>query len=143
MKPASEQRPLARPHSRPPGHEIGPGEDWPAFFWTAEVEGRRPAASMLARLPRLRGARWSGSLVSRRARGDGSMTGLRLLVLGPPRLERDGRPVELNLRRALALLVYLAVGDRPHGREALAALLWPDSDEPAARGRLRRTLHRL
>ena len=71
------------------------------------------------------------------------MAPLRLFVLGPPRLERDGRPVELNLRRALALLVYLAVDDRPHGREALAALLWPDSDEPEARGRLRRTLHRL
>ncbi|MCC6176003.1 MAG: tetratricopeptide repeat protein [Chloroflexi bacterium] len=67
----------------------------------------------------------------------------RLLVLGPPRLERDGRPVALTLRRAVALLVYLAVTDRPHGRDSLAALLWPDSDEPEARGRLRRTLHRL
>src|SRR5438067_3875207 len=71
------------------------------------------------------------------------MAPLRLLVLGPPRLERDGRPVELNLRRALALLVYLAVGNRPHGREALAALLWPEGDEAETRGRLRRTLHRL
>ncbi len=35
------------------------------------------------------------------------MAPLRLLILGPPRLERDGRPVELGLRRALALLVYL------------------------------------
>jgi predicted ATPase/DNA-binding SARP family transcriptional activator len=71
------------------------------------------------------------------------MAPLRLFVLGPPRLERDGRPVEVHLRRALALLVYLAADARPHGREALAALLWPDSDEPEARGRLRRTLHRL
>jgi DNA-binding SARP family transcriptional activator len=71
------------------------------------------------------------------------MAPLRLLVLGPPRLERDSRPVELNLRRALALLVYLAVSNRPHGREALAALLWPDGDEPEARGRPRRILHRL
>jgi DNA-binding SARP family transcriptional activator len=71
------------------------------------------------------------------------MSRLRLLVLGPPRLERDGQPAELNLRRAVALLVYLAVTSRPHGREALAALLWPDGDESEARGRLRRTLHRL
>ena len=71
------------------------------------------------------------------------MAPLRLLVLGPPRLERDGRPVELTLRRALALLVYLAVGNHPHGRGALAALLWPDHGDSEARARLRRTLHRL
>jgi len=69
------------------------------------------------------------------------MTGLRLLVLGPPRLERDGRPVELNLRRALALLVYLAVTGRPQGRDTLAGLLWPEADDREARARLRRTLH--
>jgi DNA-binding SARP family transcriptional activator/pimeloyl-ACP methyl ester carboxylesterase len=71
------------------------------------------------------------------------MAVLKLSVLGPPRLERDGRPVELGLRRALALLVYLAVTDRPQARDTLAAMLWPDSDESEARGRLRRTLHRL
>jgi hypothetical protein len=48
------------------------------------------------------------------------MSRLRLLVLGPPRLERDGQPAELHLRRALGLLVYLAVTERPQGREALA-----------------------
>ena len=51
------------------------------------------------------------------------MAPLRLLVLGPPRLERDGRPVELGLRRALALLVYLAVTDCPQTRETFAGLL--------------------
>jgi predicted ATPase/DNA-binding SARP family transcriptional activator len=71
------------------------------------------------------------------------MASLRLLLLGPPRLEREGRPVELNLRRATALLIYLAVTDRPQGRETLCALLWPDTAEQEARGRLRRTLYRL
>jgi serine/threonine protein kinase/DNA-binding SARP family transcriptional activator len=71
------------------------------------------------------------------------MPHLKLSVFGPPRLERDGRPIELNLRKALALLVYLAVSDRPHSRDALATLLWPESDGREGRARLRRTLHRL
>ena len=71
------------------------------------------------------------------------MAVLKLFVLGPPRLERAGRPIELPLRRAAAVLVYLAVTGRPKGRDSLAALLWSESDERAARARLRRTLHRL
>ncbi len=71
------------------------------------------------------------------------MTSLKLFVLGPPRLERDGQQVALPLRRAVALLVHLAVTGQPQSRETLAALLWPESDEGEARGRLRRTLHRL
>ncbi len=71
------------------------------------------------------------------------MAHLKLFVLGQPRLERDGGPIELNLRKALALLVYLAVSGQPHSRDALATLLWPDSDGREGRARLRRTLHRL
>ena len=71
------------------------------------------------------------------------MARLKLFVLGPPRLERDRQAVELNLRRALALLVYLAMTGRPQGRDVLAGLLWPEVDDREARGRLRRTLHRL
>ena len=55
------------------------------------------------------------------------MAPFRLLVLGPPRLERDSRPVELNLRRALALLVYLAVGAGP-----TAGRPWPPCSGPTA-----------
>ena len=33
------------------------------------------------------------------------MSGLRLLLLGPPRLERDGVPLELGRRKAGALAV--------------------------------------
>src|SRR5689334_12080850 len=71
------------------------------------------------------------------------MARLNLLVFGQPRLERDGAPIELNLRKALALLVYLAVTGQQHSRDALATLLWPESDGREGRARLRRTLHRL
>jgi DNA-binding SARP family transcriptional activator len=71
------------------------------------------------------------------------MEHLKLFVLGQPRLERDGQPLALNLRKALALLVYLAVSGQPHGRDALATMLWPESDGREGRARLRRTLHRL
>jgi DNA-binding SARP family transcriptional activator len=75
--------------------------------------------------------------------GEATMAELKLLVLGQPRLERDGAPLELNLRKALALLVYLAVSGQSHSRDALATLLWPESDAREGRARLRRTLHRL
>ena len=45
-----------------------------------------------------------------------------------------------DTRKAVALLAYLAVTDRPHRRETLAALLWPESDQARARAALRRTL---
>ena len=41
------------------------------------------------------------------------MTYLKLLVFGQPRLERGGAPIELNLRKALPLLLYLAMSDQP------------------------------
>lgn len=43
-----------------------------------------------------------------------------------------------------ALLVYLALeGDRPHHRQSLAALLWPEMPEQTAMKNLRQSLHRL
>jgi predicted ATPase/DNA-binding SARP family transcriptional activator len=68
---------------------------------------------------------------------------LRLAVLGPPRVEVDGAAVEVDTRKAIALLVYLAVTGERHGREALAGLLWPDYDDAHARAALRRTLSAL
>ena len=68
---------------------------------------------------------------------------LRLFCFGPPRLERDGRPVEIGLRKAWALLIYLAVNKQVHSRDALATLLWPESDQRSARASLRRTLYQL
>ncbi len=61
-------------------------------------------------------------------------------LLGPVVVLIDGTPLAVDTRKAIALLAFLAVTDRPASRESLAALLWPDSDEAAARGALRRTL---
>ncbi len=71
------------------------------------------------------------------------MPELRVAVLGPPRLELDGAAVEVDTRKAIALLAYLAVTGERHGREALAGLLWPEYDEAHARAALRRTLSAL
>ncbi len=61
-------------------------------------------------------------------------------LLGPVEVAVDGRPVVFDTRKAIALLAYLAVVQRPTSREGLAALLWPESDGTDARNALRRTL---
>jgi DNA-binding SARP family transcriptional activator len=71
------------------------------------------------------------------------MPHLTLTLLGPPHLERDGQPVTLDTRKAMALLAYLAVTGQRHSRDALAALLYPDFDQSRARATLRRTLSSL
>jgi len=71
------------------------------------------------------------------------MTRLRIWLFGPPRIELDGTPVEVDTRKAIALLAYLTITGRPHGRDALAALLWPDLNQDRARAALRRTLSSL
>ncbi|HSO52876.1 MAG TPA: BTAD domain-containing putative transcriptional regulator, partial [Actinomycetes bacterium] len=71
------------------------------------------------------------------------MAELRIALLGPPRVERDGTPIEVDTRKAIALLAYLAMHPERHGRDAVAGLLWPDYDTEHARGALRRTLSTL
>ncbi len=65
---------------------------------------------------------------------------LRIELLGPVRIEVDGAPLVVDTRKATALLAFLAVSGRPASREAIAAMLWPESDEAGAHGALRRTL---
>ncbi len=65
---------------------------------------------------------------------------LDIRVLGPLEVMADGHPVAVDTRKALAILALLAVERRPFAREELAAMLWPESDDAAARGALRRTL---
>jgi predicted ATPase/DNA-binding SARP family transcriptional activator len=64
-------------------------------------------------------------------------------LLGAPRIERDGAPVEVDTRKATALAAYLAVTRRGHTRDALAGLLWPEYNQSRARAALRRTLSSL
>ena len=63
------------------------------------------------------------------------MAELRIALLGPPRVELDGAPIEVDTRKAIALLAYLAMQPERHGRDAVAGLLWPDYDTEHARGR--------
>lgn len=71
------------------------------------------------------------------------MERLELRLLGFPEFRLNGRRVELALRKAAALLIYLAEAGRPVAREVAATLLWPETDEEAARARLRRTLYKI
>ncbi len=69
---------------------------------------------------------------------------LSLSFLGPFQVTLDGQPAIFATDRARALLAYLAVeADRPHRREVLAALLWPDRPESVARQNLSQALVRL
>ncbi len=64
-------------------------------------------------------------------------------VLGAPTVEVDGDPVQVDTRKAIALLVYLAMTARTQSRDRLTGLLWPDYDQDRARAALRRTLSAL
>ena len=65
---------------------------------------------------------------------------LRLAVLGSPEVVHDGRRLTFSLRKAQALLLYLAVEGGMHLRSKLAALLWPNSEPHDARNALRNAL---
>jgi predicted ATPase/DNA-binding SARP family transcriptional activator len=68
------------------------------------------------------------------------MTMLTLSFLGSPLIERDGAAVEMRLRKAMALLAYLAVTGQRHSRDTLAELLYPEKDRTDSRSDLRRSL---
>jgi DNA-binding SARP family transcriptional activator len=65
---------------------------------------------------------------------------LRLAVLGAPEVFHDGARLTFALRKAQALLIYLAVEGVMHSRNKLTALLWPDSEPRDARRSLRNAL---
>ncbi len=61
------------------------------------------------------------------------MSQLRTSFLGPFRVTRNDKDIiGFESDKMRALLAYLVIeADRPHRREALAALLWPDQTETA------------
>ena len=71
------------------------------------------------------------------------MSRINLFLLGSPRIEKDGVPITVDTRKAVALMAYIAVTDKVHQRDTLAALLWPDVDRTRARAAFRRTLSTL
>ncbi len=68
---------------------------------------------------------------------------LHLTLLGSPDVRVDSAALEVDTRKAIALLVYLAVEDGEHPRDRLVELLWPDTDPEKSRSSLRRTLSTL
>ncbi|MFZ5821224.1 MAG: ATP-binding protein [Chloroflexota bacterium] len=70
------------------------------------------------------------------------MAHLRISLLGPIQVTLDGQPVTgFKSNKVRALLAYLAVeSDKPHRRETLAGLLWPDWSDRESLGNLRYTL---
>ena len=71
------------------------------------------------------------------------MTGFSLQTFGYPVVHGDNGPIKLNLRKGLALLIYLAEAQGAVARDVIATLLWPESPRETARARLRRMLHRI
>ncbi|MDP8959328.1 MAG: AAA family ATPase [Actinomycetota bacterium] len=71
------------------------------------------------------------------------MSRLSVSLLGPPLVEVDGRPIQVDTRKAIALVAYLALTPGPQRRDSLAGLLWPDYDQERSRAALRRTLSAL
>lgn len=73
------------------------------------------------------------------------MIRLSLSLLGTAQFLLDGRPASgFVYNKARALLVYLAIeAGRPHQRDELAALLWPELHDNAARTNLRQALANL
>src|SRR5215471_4126187 len=68
------------------------------------------------------------------------MSLLQVSVLGSPEIFLDGIRLTFPLRKAQALLVYLAVEGGMHSRSKLAAFLWPDSKAEIGRIALRNVL---
>jgi len=66
------------------------------------------------------------------------MLPVKLILLGSPRLEREGQLLSLGRRKSLALFAYLAVTHQPQQRDHLLDFLWPDYDPPSTRNNLRR-----
>ncbi|HSH79725.1 MAG TPA: tetratricopeptide repeat protein [Herpetosiphonaceae bacterium] len=71
------------------------------------------------------------------------MAQLTISLLGAPRVEHNGAPIEVDTRKAIALIAYLAVTGHAHSRDSLATLLWHENGQTSARAALRRTLSAL
>ena len=60
--------------------------------------------------------------------------------LGSPQIVLNDQQVKIKRRKAVALLVYIAVERRSQSREYLSGLFWPEYEQSSAYAYLRRTL---
>ncbi len=68
------------------------------------------------------------------------MSQLQLSLLGTPLVEHGERTLTFSTRKALALLVYMAVEGGIHTRKTLSESFWPELDAEHGRAALRATL---
>jgi DNA-binding SARP family transcriptional activator len=71
------------------------------------------------------------------------MSQLQLSLLGEPLVQHDETPLTFSTRKALALLVYLAVEGGLHTRKTLSEAFWAELDAKHGRAALRATLFEL
>ena len=71
------------------------------------------------------------------------MQQLSVRPFGAPLVAFGGERVSLRFQKELALLIYLAVTNRPHTRLALATLFWPEHEQARALASLRRVLYQI
>ncbi|HEX7472426.1 MAG TPA: AAA family ATPase, partial [Candidatus Limnocylindrales bacterium] len=83
------------------------------------------------------------SIVKYRYVVTGTSPTLSIRLLGPLDVSVGGRPIVVDTRKALAIVALVAAEGRPIARDELAAMFWPEADDEAARGSLRRTLSAL
>src|SRR5215204_4221635 len=62
------------------------------------------------------------NIVVAEPKGDEGVFRTTISLLGTPRIEHNGAPVEVDTRKAIALAAYLAVTKQSHTRDALAPL---------------------
>lgn len=65
------------------------------------------------------------------------MSRLRINLLGSPEVYVNGSYIDFKRRKEVALLAYLSVERRPHSRDSLSDLLYPNQDRRRARGNFR------
>ena len=72
------------------------------------------------------------------------MSALEVSLLGPLEITVDGKPIEVVSNYVRALLCFLVIEKhRPHRREALAEMFWPEKPEGVARNSLKQALSNL
>src|SRR5437879_11804280 len=69
-----------------------------------------------------------------------TMSQLQLSLLGTPVVKHGERTLTFSTRKALALLVYLAVEGGTHPRKTLSESFWPELDAEHGRAALRTNL---